>query len=75
MEGPMGETTTRRTTVAEFFDWEPGDDRLYELVDGVPVAMGWAPWRRSQVIINAICELHGKLKGSRCHVFIGGFGC
>jgi hypothetical protein len=33
----MGEQLRKRMTVEEFFEWQQGQDRNYELVDGVPV--------------------------------------
>lgn len=37
-------------TVDEFLDWDNGDDRHYELLDGVPVAMA-APSGAHQIIV------------------------
>lgn len=33
----MGEQRRRKMTVEEFFEWQRGQDRNYELVDGVPI--------------------------------------
>ena len=66
----MGDTATRRMTVAEFFDWEPGDDSRYELVDGVPVMMKGARNRHGDIVVNTISELRGKLRGSQCRAFM-----
>jgi len=66
----MGETAVRRMTVAEFFDWEPGDDRRYELVDGVPVMMTGARNRHGDVVVNTIGSLGNKLAGSPCRAFM-----
>ena len=33
----MAEPQLRRMTQDEFFEWQEHQDRLYELVDGVPV--------------------------------------
>jgi Uma2 family endonuclease len=66
----MGETAIRRMTVAEFFDWEPGDDRRYELVDGVPVMMTGARNRHGDIVVNAIRSFGNKLDGSRCRPFM-----
>jgi Uma2 family endonuclease len=35
----MSEPGVEHLSLAEFLDWDIGDDRRYELVDGVPVAM------------------------------------
>jgi Uma2 family endonuclease len=45
----MAETALKKLTVEEFFDWCPADDRRWELIDGVPVAM--APTRRAHQIL------------------------
>jgi Uma2 family endonuclease len=70
MEALMGETSVRRMTVAEFFDWEPGDDARYELVDGVPVMMTGARNRHGDIVVNTIRSLGNKLDGSRCRPFM-----
>lgn len=35
----MVQPALQRMTAAEFLDWNPGDDRRYELIGGVPLAM------------------------------------
>jgi Uma2 family endonuclease len=60
-------------TLAEFLDWEPGDEERYELVDGVPVMMAWSRNRDSHIAVNAIVDLHTMLSGGCCHVFTGNF--
>jgi len=65
----MGETGIRRMTVAEFFDWEPGDNGRYELLDGVPVMMVRARRKHDRIVANAIRSLGNKLDGSRCIPF------
>src|SRR5271165_4234712 len=65
----MGETSVRRMTAAEFFDWEPRDDGRYELVDGVPVMMARAKRKHDRIVANAIRGLGKKLDGSRCIPF------
>lgn len=66
----MGETSQRRMTVEEFFDWQAGQDRNYELVDGIPVltvkAMTGATVRHDRVTVNAIVSLGTRLKGKPC---------
>jgi Uma2 family endonuclease len=48
----MDEVTLRRMTVAEFFDWEPGDEERYELVDGRPIKMTGARRRHDRIVTN-----------------------
>lgn len=66
----MGETVRRKMTVDEFFEWQQGQDRNYELVDGVPVltvkAMTGATVRHDRVTVNAIAHLFQKLRGKPC---------
>jgi Uma2 family endonuclease len=69
MEACMGETAIRRMTAAQFFDWDPGDDARYELVDGVPVMMTGARRRHDQIVVNGVGELGAKLRGHRCRPF------
>lgn len=45
----MAQPAVRALTLEEFLDWDSGDDRRYELVDGVPVAMA-APSPAHQII-------------------------
>jgi len=65
----MDEVTLRRMTVAEFFDWEPGDEERYELVDGRPVKMTGARRRHDRIVMNIHRELSIGLRGSRCIPF------
>jgi len=61
----MGEVAVRRMTVAEFFDWEPGDGRRYELVDGVPVMTGGV----RDVAVDAFRGHRARVLGERCGRF------
>src|ERR1700684_2147015 len=70
MEARMGETVVRRMTIAEYFDWDPGDDGRYELVNGVPVTMTGARNRHGDIVVNAIGDLRDKLRGDRCRAFM-----
>jgi hypothetical protein len=45
----MGGRATRGMTIAEFLAWQVGQDQLYELVDGEPVAMAEAKLRHDRV--------------------------
>lgn len=66
----MSEAAPRRMTVEEFFEWQQGQDRNYELVDGVPVltvkAMIGATDQHDRIAVNAIATLHQKLRGTPC---------
>jgi Uma2 family endonuclease len=66
----MGEPNLRRMTVEEFFAWQAKQDRLYELVDGVPVLplkmMTGASQAHDRVVVNIIASLHQQLRGSQC---------
>jgi Uma2 family endonuclease len=66
----MGEQLRRKMTVEEFFEWQQGQDRNYELVDGVPVmtvkAMTGASDRHDKITVNAIAHLFQRLRGKPC---------
>jgi Uma2 family endonuclease len=65
----MDEVTLRRMTVAEFFEWEPGDEERYELVEGVPVMMTGASARHDQIVLNILGQLWLQLRGSAHRAF------
>ncbi len=65
----MDEVTLRRMTVAQFFDWEPGDEDRYELVDGRPVKMTGARRRHDRIVTNINRVLGNQLLDSPCIVF------
>lgn len=65
----MDEVTLRRMTVAEFFDWEPGDEDRYELVDGRPVRMTGARRRHDRIVGNLNRVLGNQLLDSAYIVF------
>jgi Uma2 family endonuclease len=65
----MDDTALRRMSVTEFFDWGPGDDNRYELVDGRPVTMTGAKRRHDRIVINIHRELRTRLLGSSCIPF------
>jgi Uma2 family endonuclease len=69
VEVRMDEVTLRRMTIAEFFDWEPGDEERYELVDGRPVRMTGARRRHDRILMNLHRELSTRLLGSPCIPF------
>ena len=66
----MGEQLRKKMTVEEFFEWQQGQDRNYELVDGVPVmsvkAMTGATDTHDRVTVNAIAVLWNQLRGKPC---------
>jgi Uma2 family endonuclease len=66
----MAEQLQKKMTVEEFFEWQEGQDRNYELVDGVPVmtvkAMTGASEKHDTVTVNAIASLHHRLRGKSC---------
>ena len=63
-------TESEAMTVAEFLAWNPGDGRLWQLVDGEPVAMAPASQTHG-AIQNELGRLLGNHlaeRGSRCRV-------
>ena len=57
-------------TVAEFLAWNPGDGRMWQLVDGVPMAMAPPCRRHNQVQgeLGALIRNHFLDQGSPCSV-------
>lgn len=66
----MAEPKLNRMTVEQYFDWQLKQDKLFELVDGIPVLpmkmMAGASLRHDRVTVNAILLLGNQLKGRRC---------
>lgn len=66
----MAETASRLMTPEEFFQWQLGQEDLYELVDGVPVKMlkmmTGASVQHDLVVVNIIALLRAQLRGSGC---------
>jgi Uma2 family endonuclease len=66
----MAEPQLRRMTPDEFLAWQERQDRLYELVDGLPILplkmMMGASRAHDRVVTNLIRHLGNKLSGSRC---------
>lgn len=66
----MAEPAMRRMTPEEFFQWQLGQDGLYELVDGVPVPhvkmMTGASAQHDRATVNIIISLGNQLRGSGC---------
>lgn len=66
----MAEPQLRRMTPDEFLAWQEKQDKLYELVDGLPVLplkmMTGATQTHDRVAVNIIATLHRKLRGGPC---------
>jgi len=66
----MAEPQLRRMSQEEFFAWQARQDKLYELVDGVPVLplkmMTGASQAHDAVVVNIIATLHRQLRGGPC---------
>ncbi len=66
----MSERAVAKMTADEFLLWhEQQQDRRYELVDGVPVAMAGARRRHDQVVVNTLVALGGRLGVGPCRPF------
>jgi Uma2 family endonuclease len=57
-------------TPEEFFDWQSGQDELYELVDGQPVPrhrmMTGSSMQHDRATVNIIGTLYAQLRGKSC---------
>ena len=66
----MADSVQRLMTPEEFFQWQLGQDDLYELVEGVPVKMlkmmTGTSVQPDLVVVNLITQLAEQLRGSRC---------
>jgi Uma2 family endonuclease len=66
----MGEPQLKRMTPEEFLAWQERQDRLYELVDGVPILppkmMTGASQAHDRIVVNIIRELGNQLRRSPC---------
>jgi Uma2 family endonuclease len=60
----MAKPAVKPLTVAEFLDWDSGDDRRYELVDGVPVALA-APSPAHGILVGNVVRRIGEVLDSR----------
>ncbi len=65
----MSERAIPRMTVEAFLDWGLTQDRRYELVDGVPMAMTGARQRHDLIVMNVQAGLHPRLRGTKCRNF------
>lgn len=61
-----------RMTVAEFLDWCPEDGRVWQLVDGEPVAMAPASTVHGRILaeIGALLRNHLLERGTPCDVIV-----
>ena len=57
-------------SVDEFLDWDSGDDRRYELIDGVPFAMA-APARAHQILAASFARRLGEALDERPPCTVG----
>jgi len=66
----MAEPKLRRMSAEEFFAWQEKQERLHELVDGIPVLplkmMTGASQRHDRVVVNIIRSLGNQLRGGPC---------
>jgi Uma2 family endonuclease len=66
----MAEPKLHRMSADEFFAWQEKQDRLYELVDGLPVLplkmMTGASQAHDRAVVNIIAALHRQLRGGPC---------
>ncbi|MFL5211964.1 MAG: Uma2 family endonuclease, partial [Microvirga sp.] len=65
----MAEAASRLMTPEEFFQWQIGQEDLYELVDGVPVKMlkmTGASAQHDLVVVNVIISIGNQLRGGPC---------
>lgn len=65
----MAEHDIPRMTPEAFLAWDPGDDERYELVDGVPHAMGGARKKHARIVLNAALALRTRLPPGPCEPF------
>jgi Uma2 family endonuclease len=66
----MAEPKLQRMSQDEFFAWQEKQDRLYELVDGIPVLplkmMTGASQAHDRTAVNIILSLGNQLRGGPC---------
>lgn len=69
-ESPMAEPKLHRMSEDQFFAWQEKQDRLYELVDGLPVLplkmMTGASQAHDRAAVNIIRSLGNQLRGGPC---------
>jgi Uma2 family endonuclease len=66
----MAEPKLQRMSADAFFAWQEKQERLYELVDGLPVLplkmMTGASHAHDRAVVNIIAALHQQLRGGPC---------
>jgi Uma2 family endonuclease len=66
----VAQPNPRRMDPDAFLAWQGRQDRLYELVDGIPVLppkmMTGASQAHDRVVVNIIAALHRQLRGTPC---------
>ena len=65
----MSERAVSRMSPEEFLEWGLHQDRRYELIHGVPVAMAGSNQAHDTVVGNALGMLYGQLRGQTCRKF------
>jgi Uma2 family endonuclease len=72
----VSDRAMRLMTVEEFLAWQTEQDQLYELVDGLPLAMAGAKLRHDRVTANAIRNIGNQLRAanSPCDAFTDDVG-
>ena len=56
--------SSRRMTVAEFLEWDPGDGRAWQLVDGQPRAIAPARTPHALLLASLAALVHNHLRGA-----------
>ncbi len=71
-DGRMSTSLRQRgMTRAEFFAWEPPDDRRYEFDGFAPVAMTGGTINHHRIVSNVYDALRSRLRGSACEAMAG----
>jgi Uma2 family endonuclease len=65
----MSERAVVPMSAETFLEWGQHQDRRYELVDGVPVAMAGTKKAHDRIVANAHGILYAQLRGHKCHNF------
>jgi len=65
----MSDPAVMPMSADEFLEWGLHQDRRYELIYGVPVAMAGANQAHDTVVGNALGMLYGQLRGRICRKF------
>jgi len=65
----MSQSNPRPLTFEQFLDWERGQERKHEFVDGQPVAMAGGTEAHNTIQANLIAAVAPRLRGSGCRPF------